>query len=103
MSSMLGTETVLRSRNAVRVEFVRGMYARDSVLPSFGVSRIARFESMGEDMGLHISDIFASDTHTQEFGQNTRVCAQETYNGHPRANTFRSGDLADEEEEGRKS
>lgn len=60
---MLCTETGPRSRNAVKAGFVRGMDARECVLPNFGVSRLARFERMGEDIGLHISDNFTSDAH----------------------------------------
>ena len=37
------------------------MDAREFVLPIFGVSRLARFERMGKDIGLHISDSFTSD------------------------------------------
>lgn len=100
---MLCTETGLRPRNAVRAEFVRGMDVRESVLPSFGVSRLARFERIGEDIGLHISDSFASEVRIRNFGQNTRVCVKEAYSDHLRTSISRSEDLAGGEEEGRRS
>lgn len=52
------------------------MAAREFVLPSFGVSCLARFERIGEDMGLHISDSFTSDARKRKFDQNMHVCAE---------------------------
>lgn len=100
---MFCIETGLRSRNAAKADFVRGTDAREFVPPSFGVSRLARFERMGEDIGLHISDSFTSGARVRKSGQNTRICVEETYNDRPRASISRSGDLADGEEEGRRS
>jgi hypothetical protein len=100
---MLCIETGLRSRNAAKADFVRGMDAREFVLPSLGVSRLARFERMGDDIGLHISDSFASDARVRKLGQNMRICVEETHNDRPQSSISRSGDLADEEEEGRRS
>lgn len=58
---------------------------------------------MGGDIGLHINESFMSDMYIRKFGQNTRICAEETHNDPPRASISRSGDLVDREEEGRRS